>query len=80
MKKERLPGTLKLRGNRPLKTDLAGHGFSKDIIEAALPLYNRLEADARLWIIRGGFVERGPITRRDAEAVWRVQFAKAGAK
>jgi hypothetical protein len=75
MKKERLTGTLS-RNSRPLESYLAGLGFDEGTIATTLPFYNRLEADARMWVIRGGFVERGPITRGDAERMYRAQLNK----
>lgn len=70
MGKERLTGGL-TQCNRPLKTDLADRGVSKDLLTATLPLFNKLSADARIWVVRGGFVERAPITRNAAEKMCR---------
>ena len=70
MGKERLTGGL-TQCNRPLKTDLADRGVSKDLLTATLPLFKKLSADARIWVIRGGFVERAPISREAAERLCR---------
>ena len=70
MEKERLTGGL-TRCNRPSKTDLADRGVSKDLLAATLPLFNKLSADARIWVVRGGFVEHAPITRIAAEQICR---------
>ena len=70
MEKERLTGGL-TRCNRPSETDHADRGVSKDLLTATLPLFKKLSADARIWVIRGGFVERAPITREAAEKLCR---------
>ena len=70
MEKERLTGGL-TRCNRPSKTDRADRGVSKDLLTATLPLFNKLSADARIWVVCGGFVERAPITRNAAEKMCR---------
>lgn len=77
MKKERLTGKL-TRNNRPLESYLAGLGFEEGTIATTLPFANNLETAARMWVIRGGFVERGPITKRDADIMWRDHLAKVG--
>lgn len=77
MKKERLSGTLG-PNNRPLKSYLAGLGFDEGTIATTLPFANNLETAARMWVVRGGFVERGPIIKRDADNMWRAHLAKAG--
>jgi hypothetical protein len=78
MKKERLTGTL-YRNSRPVESYLAGLGFDEGTVATTLPFYNRLEADARMWVIRGGFVERGPITHGDAERLYRAELKKEAA-
>ncbi|MCT2559245.1 hypothetical protein N0B51_09635 [Tsuneonella sp. YG55] len=35
---------------------------------------NRLHREADAWMRRGGFGERGRITRRDADLIWRSEF------
>jgi hypothetical protein len=39
-----------------------------------------LNADAKRWVARGRFGERGQITKLDAEMMWRRELAGAGAK
>jgi hypothetical protein len=80
MKKERLTGTLKLRNNRPPNHYLAGLGFDEGTFATILPFANDLETAARIWVVKGGFVERGPITKRDAENMWLTHLAKASAE
>lgn len=38
---------------------------------------NRLHRDADAWMRRGGFAERGRITRRDADLIWRSEFGSS---
>lgn len=77
MKKERRTGTL-TRTNRPLETYLAGLGIDRGIIANTLPWGNQLEAEAQRWMQRGGFSERGRITKRDADRMLKSALARFG--
>lgn len=50
----------------------------------ALPQIERwgksLHAEARRWMARGGLSQERRLTKRDADMIWRRQFAGAGAK
>lgn len=39
-----------------------------------------LNADAKRWVARGGFGQRGRISKLDAELIWRRELAGVGAK
>lgn len=39
-----------------------------------------LHAEARRWMARGGLSQERRLTKRDANMIWRRQFAGAGAK
>ncbi len=70
MKKERrLTGTLS-RPNRPLENHLAEAGFEEGIIQATVPWSNRLEADARKWLLRGGLAAERRLTKADANRLF----------
>lgn len=76
MRKERLAGTL-TRQNRPLEIFLTEAGFDGAIIRQAIPWCNKLETDARLWMMRGGFAsDRGRIDKRTAERVYAQAFGR----
>ena len=79
MKKERLTGTLS-QNNRPLISYLGGLGFDEGTIAKTVPFGNRLERDAAEWMQRGGFGERGRISKPHAEMMWRRELAGAGAR
>lgn len=78
MKKERRAGTL-TRINRSLESYLAGLGFPESTIATALPWANRLEADAQRWMQRGGFGQRGRISKADAHRILRYELAALSA-
>jgi hypothetical protein len=82
MKKERLTGTLS-RPNRPLESFLAEAGFEGAIIQQTVPWCNRLENEARHWILRGGlFSSPCRIHKKDADHALRAalaELAKGGA-
>lgn len=48
-------------------------------IDGVMRCGNRLAAAARLWVARGGYAERGRVTRADAERMYRRAFAREGA-
>lgn len=74
MKKERLTGTL-TRNNRPLETYLNELGFEAGIISNSLTWGNKLEADAQRWLARGGFGERGRISKSDARRLLQLELS-----
>lgn len=80
MKKERLAGTLS-RHNHPVENFLQEAGFDGATIRHAMPWCNRLEADARRWMQRGGWAaDRGRITKVDAHRLFSHAFRQGGAR
>lgn len=74
--KERLTGTLS-RPNRPTESFLAEAGFDGATIRQAMPWCNKLEAEARLWAMRGGFAaDRGRIDKGTAHRVFAAAFGR----
>ena len=73
MEKERLTGTLS-RPNRPLVNHLAEAGFDEGTIHSTLPWSNRLEADARKWLMRGGLAAPRHLTKADAARLFAHEF------
>jgi hypothetical protein len=53
---------------------LAGLIIDESNIDAARRFGNRLQADARRWMARGGLAERGRITKRDAHQMFALAF------
>jgi hypothetical protein len=53
---------------------LADGGFDGEIIQQTRLWGNRLLADARRWMSRGGLAERGRITKRDAHQMFAQAF------
>lgn len=74
MEKERRTGTL-TRTNRPLETYLTGLGFDTGTVTNSLTWGNKLEADAQRWLARGGFGERGRISKSDARRLLQLELS-----
>lgn len=53
---------------------LAALSLADDELAQLRPFSNRLAAEAQRWMARGGFGERGRISRLDAEIMWRDAF------
>lgn len=53
---------------------LAALSLADNELARLRPFSNRLAADAQRWMARGGFGDRGRITRRDADLIWRSEF------
>ncbi len=67
-------------GARPAAVEVYVSGLEIDeatLAEAGV-WGNRLAAAAKLWAARGGYGQRGQITRRDAEIQWRMACAGGG--
>ena len=70
----------RLSVNEPLvKSAVAAINFSDFNIGETTRWGNRLQADARKWMQRGGFGERGRISKRDAGRILAQQLAELSA-
>lgn len=61
-------------------SSLAALGIEGEAVADLAGFSNRLYREADAWKRRGGLAQERRLSKRDADIIWRRQFAGAGAK
>lgn len=63
--------------NPRIEKALASHHIDPEHVAETRRFGNLLQAEADRWIMRGGFAERGRITKADAHRMFALAFGRA---